>query len=111
MKGTIHHEGEQTVEITVDDEPRTYAVDFIATAECQFQRGRFSGPPEDCYPDDGECDVTEIKITRITNEEGEEVKDASIAAICRANLDEDQIADECWEAFMEPQDEEPPDND
>ena len=77
-------------------------VGFTATTECQYQRGRFSGPPEDCYPDDGECEITQIEITRVVDEEGKEVTDAARVAHCRAALDEDAIADTCWEIFMSP---------
>jgi hypothetical protein len=46
-----------------DDKEEVY--DVIGTVEAMI-RGRFSGPPESCYPDEG----GEAEITKITDSDG-----------------------------------------
>jgi len=97
MTGTVTYEGEQTVDLEED----TFVVCFTAVADCAYQPARVSGPPEDCYPEDGELDMTSLTIGLILNSNGEKVNLDSITDACREGLDQDAIEDQIWQQFHE----------
>jgi hypothetical protein len=93
-------ESEQTV--TVDGEE--YTVSYTARGSAIYAPGRFTGPPEDCYPDESECDVKEVRVTNVSNSDNESVipeKERALYDKCVAALDEEKVADELWTAFTE----------
>ena len=60
-------------EYEVDLEKGTFLVEFSITADMTYQPAKVSGPPEDCYPDESEIDVTEVKILSVKDAEGKEI--------------------------------------
>lgn len=97
MKGRITFEGEQTVDLEDD----SYEVVYEVTADCWYQPAKLGGPPEDCYPEEGELDIVEFKITLIINSGGEHINSQELTKQCRAELDMDQIEEKVWERFMQ----------
>ena len=97
MKGRVTYEGEQEVDL-VDD---TYVVCFTVVADCSYQPERVSGPPEDCYPSESECDIVRCSIDLIVNSAGEPVNLDSVTEACSEALDMEAIEDKVWEQFHE----------
>jgi hypothetical protein len=99
-KGTVTLELEQEVELEDD----SYLVLFDVTADCAYQPAQLSGPPESCYPEESELDITDLRITLITNSNGEEVNRKALVEQCREALDREMIEDALWDEFMSRED-------
>ena len=72
-----------TVEGTQEIDGRE--IEYTADVRVMYQPGRFSGPPEDCYPDESETDIENL----VTLPPGFEDK-----------IDSEKIEDQAWEEFM-----------
>lgn len=57
---------------------------WTAEVECFYRPGRFSGPPENCYPDESECEILSV----LTDPPGFENQ-----------IPEELIEDAAWLAF------------
>ena len=71
-------------------------VDFSIEADMTYEPARISGPPEDCYPDESECDITEIKVMS----EVDGLKDADILDALEKQIGEERIIEDLWEDYM-----------
>ena len=71
-------------------------VDFEIEADITYQPARISGPPEDCYPDESECDITEIKV--MSQIDG--LKDADILDALATQVGDDTIINDLWDDYM-----------
>jgi len=71
-------------------------VDFQIDADITYQEAYISGPPEDCYPAYGECDITEIKV--LSTIDG--LKDSDILDALDKQIGTDKITDDLWEEYM-----------
>jgi hypothetical protein len=71
-------------------------IDFRIEADITYQPARISGPPEDCYPDESECDITDIKV--LSQVDG--LKDADILDALERQIGEDKIIEDLWEDYM-----------
>lgn len=85
-------------DVTIDGQLLT--VNYTVKAEMTYIPGKLSGPPEDCYPPDAECNIEEMTINSVTDEDGdlpltEELKVKASKTI----EDEDIVEDQLWEAF------------
>lgn len=72
---------------------------FQISADMFFQAGRFSGPPEKCYPDDSECEVTEVNLIDGPEGLGEE----EAISCLQKSVSEDQIESDLWEEYSSDQ--------
>lgn len=98
MKGTVEFEGEQDVEFL----EHTYTVCFTAVAECEYQPGRTSGPPEYCYPEESELDINSVVITKVLDEdENEAVCTEEMKAELNERLNTEALEEAIWKAFLE----------
>ena len=89
--------GSQTVQITEDT---SYQVEYTVIGRVSYSPGKYYGPPENCYPDESECELTEIKITCVTGPAGEIALDkCNIPGIIKI-LDEDILEENLWEEFQ-----------
>ena len=70
-------------------------VDFNIEADITYEPARVSGPPEDCYPDSSECEITSIKV--LSTVEG--YTDKRILMELETQVDEDKIIDDLWEDY------------
>jgi len=66
----------QHVELDLDDEEIVvdgvaYYCDFAIKATLSHTPARVSGPPEDCYPEESEIDIEEMKLNEVRDENGE----------------------------------------
>ena len=86
------------IETTVELDGRTYDVYVEVTARGYYDSGCCSGPPENCYPPEGEMDILSLKSS-IMDSDGVEVTDpVEIQRILDA-LPEELIDDALWESF------------
>jgi hypothetical protein len=93
------YEGEQQVVVDGKD----YLVCFYAYATGYDDPGYTSGPPEGCYPPEGELEITEINPKYILDELGDEVTDPDLRKKIMEALDEDVIMDKLWQYIDKPQ--------
>lgn len=93
---TITIQGEQ--DVTVSEE--NFTVRYEITAQMGYDPGRYSGPPENCYPEESECDITEATF-HVFDEDGNEV-DEPLASAAIARVNEDDIEQKLWDKFNEP---------
>lgn len=90
MKTQIYLFDDQ-VEITIDVEYDAF-----------YQSARVSGPPEDCYPAEGELTVTShTVVSTVYLTEPKNIPEIT-AEIVKAAIDdeEDRIYEECWDDFL-----------
>ena len=74
-KQKVTHEFEEMeVEIEWNGAWMIAIVDFTVVAELSYQPAQLSGPPENCYPDESECDLESLVFTSVTDEEGNPMK-------------------------------------
>lgn len=71
-------------------------VDFRIEADITYQPARISGPPEDCYPDESECDITDIKV--LSQVDG--LTDGDIIDALLKQVGEDKLIEDLWEDYM-----------
>ena len=71
-------------------------VDFEIEADITYEPARISGPPEDCYPDESECDITVIKV--MSKIDG--LKDADILDALATQVGDDTIINDLWDDYM-----------
>ena len=99
MKQTAKFDFED-LETEVDD--TTWLVSGSVVAEIYHAPGRTSGPPEDCYPDESECELT--KVTDVVISDGEREWTAEqkpkLVAQCLEQL-EDKLRDLAWDEWTE----------
>lgn len=73
-------------------------IDLTVEYDAEYQRGRFSGPPEDCYPDESSLDITDVTVPDLSPDctcSEEQI----IEYISSPKLQE-MLTDACWEHFM-----------
>ena len=75
---TVYETEEEDIEITVE-------------WEGYYERGRLSGPPEDCYPSDGEIDI--LSVT-----------DTSGKPVLVDQAFEEKLIDKAWDDFHSQED-------
>lgn len=71
-------------------------VDFQIDADIVYQPAFISGLPENCYPDESSCDITEIKV--MSTVDG--IKDADILDALAKQVGDDKIIEDLWEDYM-----------
>ena len=81
-------------ETEIEFEGETYVVLVDVEADMEYTPGRVSGPPEDCYPPECECDITSLKIVEARTDGEMPVVAGMVEAL---NLEE--IEDALWEKF------------
>lgn len=60
-----------------DDPERIEEIEVEVSGRSYFAEGRFSGPPEDCYPDEGETEVETVTFNGVAFElTDKEMRDA-----------------------------------
>jgi len=89
--------GEQ--EVVVDD--RTYLVAYECSGYAVYRPARVNGPPENCWPDESECEIVDAAVTSISDDDGNPVDDNAIWLICIQALNTDKIRDQLWDQFMQ----------
>lgn len=74
-----------------------FTISYVAKGSCYSDPGRISGPPEDCYPPEGEAEITELVCT-ITDNDGAVVpNDSELGKLLIALLPRASIEDELFE--------------
>ena len=99
---------EDETELTVED--KNYVVLFGVTADMIYEPAKLSGPPEDCYPDNSECNIEDVKVLGVWDEEGDSIQPSkALLAELLAEYDPEDLSDEFWKLFFaeaEPEDDE-----
>ena len=72
-----------------------FDVDFQIEADISYEPEYISGPPEDCYPASGDCDITEIKV--LSQVDG--LRDADILDALGKQVGTDKITDDLWSDY------------
>ena len=75
---------------------KLYLVEYSASGSCFYDAGRLSGAPEDCYPPEGEAEITELTV-KATDDDGELVSDAALFGKIKAAIDTDAIEEQLME--------------
>jgi len=97
MKGSVTVEFEQEVEL----DGNTYVVCVEAEVELSHTPGHFSGPPEDCYPDDSEANIVRATITSVSDD-NDTLTEAAYSQLYKdlaGQIAEDIILDEAWDVW------------
>lgn len=82
--------GEQTVALK-------FLVSYEATGDCYYDPGRISGPPEDCYEPEGECEITDMTYG-ISDEDGNTVElDSDLGKVIIKAFDADVVEGQLME--------------
>lgn len=105
-KQTVNYDFEE-VEVELQDDEggrQVYEISFSVSAVLSYSPGRFSGPPENYYPDESEVDILEMKLRSvITYGEGDEVLTVPITPALEKQLSEaldmDYIYETLWEEW------------
>ena len=99
MKQTVKFEF-YDLEAEVDD--MTWLVNGFVVAELVDTPGKVSGPPEDCYPDEYECELT--KITNVVISDGEREwtmeQKPKLVTQCLEKI-EDELIELAWNEWTE----------
>lgn len=97
MKGTVEFEGEQDVTFA----ERVYTVCFTVGAKCEYIPAQVGGPPEHCYPEESELDIQSVVITKVLNEDEQEVAcTEEQKAELNERLNTPALKEAIWEAFL-----------
>ena len=76
--------------------------DLRVEANCFYQAAKLDGPPENCYPEDSECEITRIEVLKAIDEDGNVLTlSKEKLALIQAAIDEDHLSDEIFEAWMD----------
>ena len=69
--------------------------------DASYQSAKISGPPEDCYPAEGELNITDYTVMETNFFTSPEDLPAITAKAIQKALAEagDRIVDECWDDF------------
>lgn len=102
MKGRVEIKAFSEVTLEGAEGDERYLVEYSVSAMCSHRPGRLSGPPEDCYPDESECEIEWIAVQAVTDSRDNPVSlDAEFETAIIAALSQEEIEEKCWEAFME----------
>lgn len=71
-------------------------VDFEIDADIVYQPAFTTGLPENCYPDESECTITEIKVMSDLP-----FSDSDILAALETQVGEGKIIEDLWEDYMD----------
>jgi hypothetical protein len=77
-----------------DRDGQDWEINVRVDYDCDYQPAKVSGPPEDCYPEAGELDMTEITIL---DELPSMITDADVYAA--AEDAKDRLDQEAWDHF------------
>lgn len=83
----------------VEHEGRTYGINFCAEGSLFSSPGKYYGPPEHCYPEESECEITSIEIISCTDEDELPVTDPTLLDKLKTLLSEDLIDEALWQAY------------
>jgi hypothetical protein len=96
-KGHVSIEGSSLIEL---NDCREYEVSWFAEADMIYSPGHLGGPPEDCYPDESECDITKLELGEVLDDQGFVLhEDDQRLAELLEGIDRELVEDALWEAF------------
>ena len=73
-------------------------IDLTIEYDAFYQPARVSGPPEDCYPEESACDITDVTFD-LSPDSSTVTEEQVIAYLDTPKLQE-MLTDACWEHFM-----------
>ena len=77
-----------------------YYVECTIQGTCYYEPAILGGPPEDCSPEESECDLESIKVDHAEDLlNAEEVKDPELLKKIELAIDEDWAIDCLWEEY------------
>lgn len=87
--------------VFVGEAEREVELEFTVIAEMHYSPAQTSGPPENCYPEESECNITSLKITKAT-EDGKPVHlGLDTMAQLRELISLDRVEEQLWEIYQE----------
>jgi hypothetical protein len=93
-------ETERTATILLND--CTFLVRYKLAGKCSYTPGNYGGPPEDCYPEESDSDITETEILHVIDEEtGKVGADAALKTALSAELRKLPLEDYLFESWMQ----------
>jgi hypothetical protein len=72
-------------------------IDLTIEYDAVYQPARISGPPEDCYPDESELDITDVMFDLPPDATCTEEQ---VIAFITQPVMEQKLEEACWEHFM-----------
>lgn len=100
-----------TVKIEDEDmeiDGSTYSVACTVMGTCYFESARLSGPPEDCSPEEAECDIHSIDLDECFDAEGDLVRNPDLLKAIAATFADSGLAEAAlWGAYNDQGPEEP----
>lgn len=73
-------------------------IDLTIEYDAVYQPAKLSGPPEDCYPDESELDITDVTVPDLSSDCT--VTEEQIIAYLDTAKVQERLHDACWEHFM-----------
>lgn len=83
----------RTYTVMLGDEE--HDVTFNIHADISYQKAYISGPPEDCYPADESCEITDVDV--LTSVQG--FSDADLLDALEKQIGEERITDDLWDDY------------
>jgi len=78
---------------------RTYTVAYSAEGRCIYIPAILGGPPEDCHPDESECEIVSITALWATDNTGELIEHAPALDALGKLLDLADVEAALWAAY------------
>lgn len=80
---------------------------YRVTAQCCYDRGKVSGPPEDCYPPEAWVESSQVEILSLKDTIGKEISHPVVLSFARAELEKLPLDDYVLESWMKEGPDEP----
>jgi len=92
---------DEEIVLDLDGERVAYYCDFTVEATLSHTPARVSGPPEDCFPEESEIDITLLRLNEVRDAEGTVIPfTTSLRDHIADTLDIDRIYELLWKEWQ-----------
>ncbi len=79
-----------------DKEGNEHEIEITIWFDAYYQAAKISGPPEDCYPEEGELEIVKVEVDGSALPVG--VSEADVIA---GVMDDGDMMDRCWDEYFD----------